>query len=84
MNQSINYILPILSKANLNHDDELLIIKNSNLIFVTIERLLISLSNLTKKQHRILKLKMLKIQDDKASLLNLMHDLAISMLSVKL
>ena len=72
----------ILSKLGLDIKYELLVLYKSELFFISIERLLLSLTVLPiKQQDKILK-KIQRCRDNKPLLMNLLHDLSKPILSI--
>lgn len=72
----------ILSKLGLDIKYELLVLYKSELFFISIERLLLSLTVLPiKQQDKVLK-KIQRCRDNKPLLMNLLHDLSKPILSI--
>lgn len=73
----------ILSNFQMDLNYELLVLYKSELFFIPIERLVTCISNLPIKQQDKVVLKAERFQLDKPRFLNLLHDLALPMLSIK-
>jgi len=73
----------ILSSFELDLKHEILVLYKSDIFFISIERLLLSLTILPMKQQDKVLLKVQKYQSNKLRFMNLLHDLAMPMLSIK-
>ena len=73
----------ILAKLELDLKHELLVLYKSDLFFISIERLLQSLSILPIKQQRKVLVGIEKHKANKLGFINLLHDLAIPILSIR-
>jgi len=73
----------ILSNFELDLNHEILVLYKSDIFFISIERLLLSLTILPMKQQNKVLLKAKKYQTDRSRFMNLMHDLSLPMLSIK-
>lgn len=77
-------IVLVLEKLEIARNTELLIIKDQKVFFIEIERLLVSLQNLTVEQKNNLIKIVVRIQHDKTKIINFLHDLASRLLSVRI
>ena len=73
----------ILTKFQMDVNSELLVLYKSELFFISIERIITSLSILPKKQQIKLLNKVEEYDSNKLRFLNLLNDLAKPMLSIK-
>ena len=62
---------------------EILVLYKSDIFFISIERLLLSLTILPMKLQNKVLLKAKKYQSDKHRFMNLLHDLSLPMLAIK-
>ena len=73
----------ILSNLELDIKHELLVLYKSELFFISIERLLLSLTLLPMKQQNKLLTNIQKYRENKPLFMNLLHDLSKPILSIR-
>ena len=73
----------ILSNLELDIKHELLVLYKSELFFISIERLLLSLTLLPMKQQNKLLKNIQKYRENKPLFMNLLHDLSKPILSIR-